>query len=47
MNIPEPARQALRNLLGAKMRSLLAILGILVGTASVVTLVTGDRKSVV
>ena len=45
MNIPEPARQALRNLLGAKMRSLLAILGILVGTASVVTLVTGGHAA--
>ena len=45
MNFFSHASQAWRNLIGSKLRSLLAVLGILVGTASVVALVTSTRLS--
>lgn len=40
MNVRQHSHQAISNILSAKMRSFLAVLGILVGTASVVALVT-------
>jgi putative ABC transport system permease protein len=43
VNIPLQISQALANITSAKMRSFLAILGILVGTASVVALVTSGE----
>jgi len=43
MKLQTHFREALSNLLSAKMRSVLAVLGVLVGTASVVALITGGE----
>lgn len=43
MTLKQHVRQALSNILGAKLRSFLALLGILVGTASVVALIISGQ----
>lgn len=45
MNLSFHFREAMRNLVSSKLRSLLAILGILVGTAAVVTLISSSQMA--
>lgn len=46
MNFITHIREALANLVTSKLRSFLAILGILVGTASVVALITSSQLAI-